>query len=146
MSTAAASAREPDEVAPARQEGDGHREQHGGDLDHGLRRVPAVEAPDRERRAARGLEAQRAVVELVQAAVAEDQQQARHERERAAEHEAQRAARVGGEQRRQRQRRELRHAGERDERAAAGGRGRGGDRRRGRARATSASLTLQFIA
>ena len=34
---------QPDEVAPARQEGDGHRQQDAGDLDHGLRGVPPVE-------------------------------------------------------------------------------------------------------
>jgi len=54
-----------DDVAASRHERDRHGEEGGTRLHHHLGGVPAVLAPDRERRAARGLEGDGAIEERV---------------------------------------------------------------------------------
>ena len=72
-----------DHVAPPRDHRGGQREAGGGDLDRGLRRAEAADdPPDRERRPARRLEAERAVVEGPQPALAERHRQHRERRRR----------------------------------------------------------------
>ena len=110
---------EPDEVAPPGHEGDGDREQHGAHLHDRLRRRPVAQAPDAERRAALGLESERAVEERPRVAVGQDEHERQREHDPHPDGEADRAPRVRDVQRPERQRRELRHARKPDEHPAA---------------------------
>jgi hypothetical protein len=113
---------EADDVAAPGQERHGDREDDGAQLHRVLCRRPAVHPPDRERRPARGLEAQRAVEEGREAAEGQDRDDARdrHDEQPERDTDALPAA-VGREQRREGHGGELREARERHERPAAHG-------------------------
>jgi hypothetical protein len=110
------------EIASSRDEGDGHGEQQRARLHGHLDRPEAVPLPPhRERRVARGLEAERAVEERPGSAGGEHEGAGQDAHQRKARREARGAAGFGGgEQRRERQRGEFGPRGQPDEHPAGG--------------------------